>query len=228
MTNSDLIVVSGHLGSGKTEFSLNFTTHLKAAEPQRHVALCDLDFINPYFRSRRHKQYLESFGVEVVTPVHEEVSIADMPSISGKIKALINDHSARVVLEVGGDSNGAIVIAHLKQFIQTRGYSHYMVLNLNRPDTCDYENAVEMMRSIEKTSGLPVTDIILNNHLMNETTAETVVSGYKKSAAMNFSKSPIKYICVSSDFLEEARGIKIKENEEWFVLNRVLRYAHEV
>ncbi len=227
MSNSNLIIVSGHLGSGKTEFCLNYVTHLKKRAPESVVALCDLDFINPYFRSRRHKDYLAGMGVEVVTPEDREISIADMPSISGRIKSMVLDRGASVVLEVGGDG-GAIVLGHLSEFIYQRGFSHYMVLNLNRPDTNSYDKAAEMVGLIEKSSKIAVTDIILNNHLMGETTAETVREGYLRAREMPFSATPLKYICASGEFMNELKDVKLKENEEWFELKRVLRYAHEV
>lgn len=227
MSNSNLIVVSGHLGSGKTEFCLNYTTHLKKRSPESSVALCDLDFINPYFRSRRHREYLEGLGVEIITPADREISAADMPSVSGRIKSMVLDRGATVVLEVGGDG-GAIVLGHLSEFIHRRGYSHFMVLNLNRPDTCDFEKASEMIKLIEKASRLAVTDIILNNHLMGETTAETVRDGYLKAASMPLSATPVRYVCAGPEQIEKLKDIKLKENEEWFELRRVQRYAHEV
>lgn len=228
MTNSKLIIVSGHLGSGKTEFCLNYTAYLKNADPQGVVALCDLDFINPYFRSRKHVEYLNGLGIEVITPRDREISAADMPSVSGRIKAMIMDCNATVVLEVGGDG-GSIVLGHLSEFIYKRGFSHLMVLNLNRPDTCDYQKAVDMINLIEKSSKTVVTDIVLNNHLMNETDSEIVRRGYLCAREMSFAASPVKYVCARGEIIKELKkDIKLKENEEWFALERVMRYAHEV
>ncbi len=228
MTNSSLVIVSGHLGSGKTEFCLNYVSYLKKSNPVGTVALCDLDFINPYFRSRRHSSYLEEQGVELIVPRDREISAADMPSISGRIKSLICDNDARVVLEVGGD-NGAIVLGHLSEFIHKRNFSHYMVLNLNRPDTNNYDDITAMIKLIESSSKIKVTDLILNNHLMGETTAEIVKDGYLKAGGMNFVNVSLKYVCAAGVFIDEVKkDIKLKENEEWFVLNRIMRYAHEV
>jgi hypothetical protein len=228
VTISKLIIVSGHFGSGKTEFCLNYTAYLKKADPRGAVALCDLDFVNPYFRSRKHIEYLNGLGVEVITPRDREISAADMPSVSGRIKAMVMDYKATVVLEVGGDG-GSIVLGHLSEFIYQRGFSHFMVLNLNRPDTCDYSKTADMIGLIEKSSKTAVTDIVLNNHLMNETDAETVRAGYLKAREMPLAASPVKYICARGEIIEELKkDIKLKENEEWFALKRVMRYAHEV
>ena len=48
-----LLIVTGHFGTGKTEFSVNLALALARAGEQ--VMLADLDFVNPYFRSRDRK-----------------------------------------------------------------------------------------------------------------------------------------------------------------------------
>lgn len=222
-----LTVVSGHLGSGKTEFSLNYATTTRAAEPGRRVALCDLDFINPYFRSRKHREALEAAGVELVTPDSADVSTADIPSVSGRIKALIDDPSASVILEVGGDDVGATVLGHLNASIRARGFDHYMVLNLYRPDTDEREKVLAMVRAIERASNLPVTGLILNNHLMYETSYEDVADGYERASAMDLSSTPVRYVCVSDRFRKEAAGLRLRGGEKLFPLRRFLRYVHE-
>ena len=49
-----LTLVTGHYGTGKTEFSVNLALAL-AAEGAR-TALADLDIVNPYFRSRERRE----------------------------------------------------------------------------------------------------------------------------------------------------------------------------
>ena len=46
-----LTIVTGHYGTGKTEFSVNLA--LALAKEGRPVALADLDIVNPYFRGAR-------------------------------------------------------------------------------------------------------------------------------------------------------------------------------
>lgn len=48
-----LSIVTGHYGTGKTEFAVNLALSLAAGEAQ--VMLADLDIVNPYFRSRERK-----------------------------------------------------------------------------------------------------------------------------------------------------------------------------
>ncbi len=226
--DNKLIIISGHLGSGKTEFSLNYTTSLRSKNPDSKVILCDLDFINPYFRSRLHKSILEKAGVNLITPENNEVAIADIPSVSGKIKTAVTDKNSNVILEVGGDDVGAIVLGHLNRDIMARGYEHYMVLNLFRPDTNDKDKIIQMIKMIERASRLKITHLIVNNHLMHETNASVVIDGYKDLNAMNFNEVPIKYVCINENFEKEfKKEVKLKENEECFILKRFLRYVHE-
>ena len=58
MYESRITVVTGHLGSGKTEFALNLA--LKLSSAGFSAALADLDVVNPYFRSREQKEFLEA------------------------------------------------------------------------------------------------------------------------------------------------------------------------
>ena len=46
-------IVTGHYGTGKTEFAVNLALQLAALD--RKVMVADLDIVNPYFRSRERK-----------------------------------------------------------------------------------------------------------------------------------------------------------------------------
>ena len=53
-------IITGHYGSGKTEFAVNYAMQLSKTSPK--VTLGDLDIVNVYFRSREKKQQLEEIG----------------------------------------------------------------------------------------------------------------------------------------------------------------------
>ncbi|MEI3348767.1 MAG: P-loop NTPase [Dysosmobacter sp.] len=44
-----ITIVTGHYGTGKTEFAVNLALALARERPR--VMLADLDIVNPYFRS---------------------------------------------------------------------------------------------------------------------------------------------------------------------------------
>ena len=56
-----ITLITGHFGSGKTEFSVNLTVDLKKKFDK--VAILDLDIANPYFRSRERQKILEDLGI---------------------------------------------------------------------------------------------------------------------------------------------------------------------
>src|SRR5665648_1170202 len=58
-----IIIITGHYGSGKTEFAVNMAINLRKEHDK--VALLDMDIANPYFRSRERQKYLENLGIVV-------------------------------------------------------------------------------------------------------------------------------------------------------------------
>ncbi|MCD6266936.1 MAG: cobalamin biosynthesis protein CobQ, partial [Thermotogaceae bacterium] len=56
----------GPFGSGKTEIALNFA--IKEVKKGKKVALADLDFVSPYFRSRDEEELLNEYGIVPVFP----------------------------------------------------------------------------------------------------------------------------------------------------------------
>ena len=57
-------MITGHYGSGKTEYAVNLALRL-AAEGKKTV-LADLDIVNPYFRSYEQTKRLEAAGIRVI------------------------------------------------------------------------------------------------------------------------------------------------------------------
>lgn len=147
--------------------------------------------------------------------------------MSGKIKALLCDKDICKVFEVGGNE-GAIVLGHLHKEIIEHGYEHYMILNLNRLDTSNIDGIKNTMNIIENKSKIKITGIVLNNHLLNETTFEIIYEGYIKAKEMLKNILPIKYVCVNSEFINKAKDLKLTEHEEIFELKRIQKYVYEV
>ena len=56
-----LSIITGHYGTGKTEFAVNLALALAAGGER--VMLADLDIVNPYFRSRECRELLEEAGL---------------------------------------------------------------------------------------------------------------------------------------------------------------------
>lgn len=190
-------IIIGHYGSGKTEFSVNYTMKLKQATASK-VAIADLDIVNVYFRSREKQVMLEEQGIKVIAS-----SIAgnalDLPAVSADIITPLEDKSYEYVIDVGGDSVGARVLGRFKNYIEDGDYDMFMVVNANREQTMDLEGIKRHKETIEATSRLKVTGFINNTHLIRETTLEDVLKGDKllKEASKELG-IPIRYVSAMS------------------------------
>ncbi len=173
---SRVTIIVGHFGSGKTEIALNLAVDL--AHRGEQVALVDLDVVKPYFRSRSARAFMAELGVRVVAP-QGETSHADLPIIVPEIRTLLRDGRARVLMDVGGDDTGARVVGSLADVVPHAETEHLLVLNFRRPFTDTVEAAVAMAREIEAAARLPVTGLLSNTHLMEETTPAIVQEGYR-------------------------------------------------
>ncbi|MDR0350420.1 MAG: hypothetical protein LBH64_02580, partial [Coriobacteriales bacterium] len=160
-TPSWLTVITGHYGVGKTNLSLNLVRDLRAVAPR--VTLVDLDIVNPYFRSTDNKAFLDACDIELLGPVHGASNL-DTPSLSPGIdEAIRTAGPERVTLiDVGGDSDGARALGRYSAEIMARPHRVVFVVNLSRPETASAEDNLELLRRIEETSGLAVTELFGN------------------------------------------------------------------
>ena len=77
-TPKKIIVVTGHFGSGKTNFSASLALHL-AAEGKR-VTVVDFDLVNPYFRTADFKEAFAKRGITLRAPDYANTNV-DIPSV---------------------------------------------------------------------------------------------------------------------------------------------------
>ena len=175
-------IVTGHYGTGKTEFSVNLALALAAEGAS--VMLADLDIVNPYFRSRERRSLLEEAGVRLISS-SQACSDADVPSLPAELLAILENRDIRGVLDIGGDPVGARVLARFQPKIVQEDYQLIYVLNANRPEVRTAEAAVRYLRGIEATTGLTCTGIVNNTHLCGETTEEEIRKGAALAEAVS-------------------------------------------
>ena len=169
-----LTIITGHYGTGKTEFAVNLALH-KAARGEK-VSLADLDIVNPYFRSRERRTLLEEHGIRLIAS-SQACTDADVPALPPQLFSILDDRSVTGILDVGGDTVGARVLARFRPRILREDYQLLYVLNANRPEVRDAASAVRYLRSIESVTGLICFGIVNNTHLCGETTAADVRKG---------------------------------------------------
>lgn len=169
-----ILIITGHYGTGKTEFSVNMALDL--ARAGQNVMLADLDIVNPYFRSRERKALLEEAGVQVICS-SQACSDADIPALPAEILTILEDRSRRGILDVGGDPDGARVLARFQPKIVAEDYQMIFVSNANRPEVQTAEKAISYLRNIETVTGLTCSGLVDNTHLCEQTTPEEVRRG---------------------------------------------------
>ena len=167
-------IVTGHYGTGKTEFAVNLA--LAMAAEGRRVMMADLDIVNPYFRSRERKATLEQAGVRLISS-SQACADADVPSLPAELLTILENRDLRGILDIGGDPVGARVLARFRPKIVAEDHQLIYVLNANRPEVREAERAIAYLRGIEATTGLTCTGIVNNTHLCGETTAEEIRKG---------------------------------------------------
>ncbi len=166
-------IITGHYGSGKTEFAVNLA--LKLASEGQKTALADLDIVNPYFRSYEQAKRLEEAGVKVI--VTSCGGVADIPALNPAVLSIFQDRSYRGVLDIGGDPIGARVLARFAPQLEKEEFDLLFVLNANRPETGTAEKALDYLRAIEYECKQKVTGIVNNTHLCTQTTPEEILKG---------------------------------------------------
>lgn len=169
-----IIIVTGHFGSGKTNFAVNLA--MKAASEGRNATLVDLDIVNPYFRAADNRSELEGLGVETIIPTFANTNV-DIPVLPAEVNRAFEAYEREpdriTIFDVGGD-NGAVALGMYRQRIENIGYEMLYIVNRYRPLTETIEDAAELLYEIEGCCGLKMSGIVNTSNLGEETTAKNV------------------------------------------------------
>lgn len=189
-----LTIVTGHYGTGKTEFSVNLALALAA---EGEVSLADLDIVNPYFRCRERRPLLEEAGVRLIA-TSQACTDADVPALPAELLSVLEDRTTRGVLDIGGDPSGARVLARYQPRILQEDYQVLYIVNANRPEVRTPESAVRCLRNIEAVTGLPCGGLVNNTHLCGETTPEEIRKGAALAEAVS-RETGIPVVCHAAE-----------------------------
>ena len=181
-----VMVVTGHYGGGKTEFCVSLAMQLARTGfgPYGHLGLVDLDIANPYFRSRERRELLEAAGVKVYGSAYEHEITAELPALGANLRAPLEDRNCRVIVDVGGNDSGAVVLNQFGKYFSPEDALFLIVVNANRPETRTLEGALEHLRAIEAKTGRSIDGVINNCHLLRETDAACVEKGHRLCEAL--------------------------------------------
>ena len=137
MNQKKLIVITGHYGSGKTNFAVNLA--LKEAKSGKRCTVIDLDIVNPYFRTADFEELFRENGITFRAPLYANSNL-DIPALNIDLRSIINE-TDRVIIDVGGDDEGAKALGRFADEISAAGYEMLYVINKYRYLTKEPEEA---------------------------------------------------------------------------------------
>ncbi len=169
----NLLLITGHYGCGKTNFTVNLA--LALAKMGRAVTVIDLDIVNPYFRTADFKELFAAHDIDLITPIFANTNL-DIPAVSAAVDAAFLQSTRTVLVDVGGDDAGAIALGRYATRIQHLPHRCFYLINGYRYLTRTPTQAVELLRQMEAVSKVKATDLINTSNLGSQTTLETVRS----------------------------------------------------
>ena len=169
-----IIVVTGHFGSGKTNFSTALALDLAAKG--KKVTVVDFDLVNPYFRTADFKEAFEKRGITLRAPDYANTNV-DIPSIQFDLGGLAAAEG-HLIIDVGGDEDGAVALGRyshvLNSYAETDELDMLGVVSFRRYLTQTAAEAEQFLRGIERASRMKLTHLVNNTNLGMETTTEMI------------------------------------------------------
>ena len=176
--SAPITVLVGHAGTGKTNTALGISLALAAEGFE--VTLADLDVVNPYFRASDYPELLAGAGIRLIAPVLARTTL-DTPSLTGELDVVIEqaakDPGKRLVIDVGGDDDGATTIGRWASRLTDAKASVLYVVSAYRSLTLTPEDAAGMLPEIEAHAHLRATGVLNTSNLAGETTLDHVRHG---------------------------------------------------
>lgn len=194
-------IVTGHYGSGKTEFALNYAIKLREAFGKS--AICDMDIVNPYFRTFDAAKELTDMGIKVIAPEYAGTNL-DLPSLPSDILSVFSNKDVPAVLDVGGDEDGAIALGQYYPYLKDEDYEMFFVINGKRPDTSNADDIIRLAEEIQYASRCRITAIVNNTNLSYISSPDELMESLaltdEVSKKMNV---PVKFVSGTPEILEK-------------------------
>jgi len=162
MNNYPAYILCGEAGSGKSEIVLNLGYLLSKDNP---VTIVDLDNVKIMRTIRHVKNEMNlQFPYEIVSIPEEYINL-DLPIVAYKIRGLIEDYRNFLIIDVGGNSDGSVVLGSLQDVLLKRNTVPIFVFNPFRPFSSSYEAVMKTINSIQDSSKLVFKNVIINLYL---------------------------------------------------------------
>jgi hypothetical protein len=167
-----ITIITGHYGSGKTNFSVNLA--VKAAAEGKSVTIADLDLVNPYFRTADFEAMFREKGIKMIAPDFANSNL-DMPSIQFDVEQLAVNEDC-LIIDVGGDDAGATALGRYAEALAefSDDIDMLYVINQRRTLTSNADEATVLMYEIETAARMKHTAIVNNTNLGCETSPQII------------------------------------------------------
>jgi len=172
-TMKPLTIFAGHYGSGKTNIAVNYALRLRMHDEP--VILCDLDIVNPYFRTADAADRLRDAGVTLVASAFANSNL-EAPSLPPDVSAVFDTPGVYGVIDVGGDDQGMLALGRYANRVRQTAHDLLLVANCYRPLARAPRDALALMREMEQTAGLPFTGLVNNPNIGAATTENDVLA----------------------------------------------------
>jgi hypothetical protein len=132
---------------------------------------------SPYFVSRDAVRVLSQYNIEMMAP-DNAMAYGDIPNLPPGIIGTIR-RNTNIVVDLAGDKAGALVLGYLTKFINPVDLRLYMVINPYRPFSWELQDIAELKAMLECFAQHPVTGMVSNPHLAEDTDFEVIVKGHR-------------------------------------------------
>ncbi|MDR0325514.1 MAG: hypothetical protein LBI19_05400 [Oscillospiraceae bacterium] len=178
MPPARITVLAGHYGSGKTQIATYLALERRKHSPR--VTLCDLDIVNPYFRTIDNRELLENAGVRLISSDLAGSNV-ESPGFPPEAASVFDDESVTAVIDVGGDDRGALALGRYSEQLKLES-EILLVINKYRPLSSGAKDTCVICREIEAAGRFRFTGIVNNSNLGAWTTAEDVLASLPYAA----------------------------------------------
>lgn len=193
----------GGAGSGKTEIALNFALGLRR-ETERRIRFFDMDQTKPLFRARDAADRLAAAGIELNGNM--DASIEDAASVAPGVISALEDRESIVILDVGGNEQGARVIGQFFRRLQGQDSVVFLPINPYRPWSGSVDELRATIEGIRSAARADRVLIVSNPNFCAQTCAEDIVEGNKKLKDMLGGDYEISFVCAMEPLCAELEG----------------------
>ncbi len=213
-------IICGHYGSGKTNLTINLA--VESAQKGEAVTVLDMDIVNPYFRTSDYRDFLLSQGIRLIEPTFAGTTL-DTPSLPPQMYGAFDKEGENFFIDVGGDDAGTTALGSMRSQLKKKNPQLIYVINQYRVLSQTADEAVVLLREIEKACGLKATAIVNNSHLGVETTLEAVLNSldFAEQTAEKC-KLPLLYSTIPDFAIQTKENKFINENKK---LKKIKRYV---